>query len=313
MATANTQVGIRKKRWIVCFENSILDMDLSIHEKMVFVVLNSYTDKSGTCFPSIAAIAEKASCSRSKVFEALKSLVEKGLITRKNQFLDGRGQISNVYEINDTKTPDPDDAPGGDSDTTTPSTVAIPPVQSVDTIKYVLEQDHINKDLNPPFTPPGGGAESEPFELESERAEKSGKPDNPESRRFDAICEIYNELLPELPKAEKVTESRKRALRKRIRDDLNRKEFDWWRRYFLRVREYPFLLGDNDKGWFASLDWLIRDESMQKVLEGIYSKKGGSGGRTEAAVTAQEKYTNERGEIDARALLRNSAGAGRAG
>jgi hypothetical protein len=60
-------IGVRKKRWIVCFENTILDLDLSIYGKMVYIALCAHAKKDGPCFPSIKTIAEEASCSRTKV------------------------------------------------------------------------------------------------------------------------------------------------------------------------------------------------------------------------------------------------------
>jgi hypothetical protein len=102
-----------------------------------------------------------------------------------------------------------------------------------------------------------------------------------------------------------VTKSRIKAIKARLKDDPARKELDWWRRYFQRVREFPWLLGRNPKRWMANLDWLIKDEPMQKVLEGVFSRDTSSG-RTESAEAAQKKYTNAGGEVDARSLLRET-------
>ena len=91
-------IGVKKKKWIVCFDNAILDLDLSIHEKMVYIVLCSYASKEGTCYPSVKKIAADASCSRAKIFEVLNTLEKRGLIARSAQAFDGR-QVANLYEI----------------------------------------------------------------------------------------------------------------------------------------------------------------------------------------------------------------------
>ena len=36
-----------------------------------------------------------------------------------------------------------------------------------------------------------------------------------------------------------------------------------------------FLNGDNDRGWTASIDWLIKPENRLKVLEGKYDNRQG--------------------------------------
>lgn len=94
-------IGVRKKRWVVCFENSILGLDLSIYEKMVYIVLCSHASKEGFCYPSVKKIAEEASCSRTKVFESLITLERLGVIARSSQVFEGRGQTANLYEILD--------------------------------------------------------------------------------------------------------------------------------------------------------------------------------------------------------------------
>ena len=97
-------IGVRKKRWMVCFDNAILDLDLSVYEKMIYVALCSHAKKDGSCYPSVKRIAAEASCSRAKVFEALKTLEKRGLIARNCQVFEGRGQTSNLYEILDINT-----------------------------------------------------------------------------------------------------------------------------------------------------------------------------------------------------------------
>jgi hypothetical protein len=324
--TAQPAIGVKRKRWFVYFDNTLLGMDLSIYEKMVYIALCSHANKDGECFPSVGTIAKEASCSRPKVFEALKVLEERGLISKENRIFEGRGQVSNLYEINDIGAGGPRGNQREDEESSTPSPALTPvpatpspaltpPVNGGDAHIDVLELYPDNKDLNPPLTPPeGGGEKEEALELEG----GGGGPEKPETkagrerRWHEAIAAEYNRILPELSRAEKVTDSRSRAIRARVRQDIARKELDWWIRYFERVRKFPWLLGDNPSNWLADLDWLLREEPMQKVVEGSFStlptrgNRGASGGRTAAAVAEQKKYTNERGEVDARALLRNS-------
>jgi predicted transcriptional regulator len=119
------RIGVRKKRWVVCFDNAVLNLDLSVYEKMVYVVLCSHASKDGTSFPSVARIAEEASCGRSKVFAALKVLEERGLVSRSSRIIEGRGQTANLYEIIDIEPRPPRGR--GDGLPPPPSTGGTPP------------------------------------------------------------------------------------------------------------------------------------------------------------------------------------------
>jgi hypothetical protein len=316
MTDAGARVVDKRKSWEARVEMAIFRLpkeELGAYEKLVYAILCGHADRDRNARLYVGTIADEASCSDRQVRRALASLEACNLLARKAQ-VSPDGQSCNVYEVygaeNYTRVTD-SHPPMTDSHP--PLTVSHPPHDCQSGPNNVFEQPLVNKDLKPPLTPQGGGCDGEPFELEAGRAARDGKRDGSESRRNEAICGLYNEILPGLPKAEKVTESRRRAFRARIRDDPARKDLDWWRRYFLRVRECPFLLGANDKGWLASLDWVIRDGPMQKILEGVYSARAAPGGRSAAAAAAQEKYTGEGGEVDARALLRDSTRAVRAG
>jgi phage replication O-like protein O len=87
------------------------------------------------------------------------------------------------------------------------------------------------------------------------------------------IIDIYHELLPQLPKVIKWTDKRMKLLRKQWNDSPDQKNITWWRDYFVIVTESPFLLGKNNSGWRADLEWLIKPDNLPKVLEGKYKDK----------------------------------------
>jgi predicted transcriptional regulator len=99
--TEPKNIGVKKGKWMVCFENTILELDLSVYEKMVYAVLCSHAQKEGPAFPSIKTIAKEASCSRSKVFEALKKLEEIGLISRGHRFLERSSATRDDFSLLD--------------------------------------------------------------------------------------------------------------------------------------------------------------------------------------------------------------------
>jgi predicted transcriptional regulator len=324
MASQQPQTaGVKKKRWIACFESSVLDLDLSVYEKMVYIVLCAHAKKDGPAFPSIRTIAREASCSRTKVFEALNALEEQGLISRENQIFPKRGQTSNLYEIMDIEPRQPGGQDGGDS--TPPSAIRTGEpaartggVPGADAPLDVFEQDPMNSTTeqeDPPLPPKGEGpGVTQPGREETEKSmTQPGEMGKPASNQdpgspglTGAILEAYNRILPELPKAGSTVQSRERAVKRRIREDGRRGDPRWWEGYFARVREFPWLMGNNPSGWRACLDWLIGERGMLKVLEGGFgrSSPGGAGCGTDPGAELQKKYTGANGVVDVKSLLR---------
>jgi hypothetical protein len=185
----------------------------------------------------------------------------------------------------------------------------------VDGLYKVLELSHINntKELNLPPTPQGGGeekSESEKPQNPKHDTEEKAEPPKPnrETELFEAIRAAYNSTLPELPKAEKVTASRAKALRQRIRESPERREPGWWKRFFSSVREFPWPMGQNRDRWRADFDWLIGERGMQKILEGTFRPFQHTAAfreRTADGLETQKKYTDSGGLVDAKAILRD--------
>jgi hypothetical protein len=45
-----------------------------------------------------------------------------------------------------------------------------------------------------------------------------------------------------------------------------------WKAALERVRESPFLLGQSERDWVVSFDWLIKPSNFVKVIEGVYRR-----------------------------------------
>lgn len=87
------------------------------------------------------------------------------------------------------------------------------------------------------------------------------------------IVTLYNKILPELPRAVDVTEARQRAIKARWNSDKRFQSIDWWKKYFERVKTIDLLMGRqeiNGKTWHANLDWLLRADKFQKIVENGY-------------------------------------------
>ena len=102
----------------------------------------------------------------------------------------------------------------------------------------------------------------------------SAKPQIP----YQQIVDAYHEALPELPRAVLMSESRKRLIKSRWlemlksnRPDGTRRYTDvesgieWWSLFFKTAGTNRFWMGENNRGWTANLDWLLKHHD--KVIE----------------------------------------------
>ena len=92
------------------------------------------------------------------------------------------------------------------------------------------------------------------------------------------MVRIWNEVCgAKVVKAQKLHDSRRRTLTKRLKEDFGG-SLSEWRAYCERIVAAPHLIGTNDRGWRASLDWVLRPANMTKVLEGNYDPPKPNGG-----------------------------------
>ena len=88
---------------------------------------------------------------------------------------------------------------------------------------------------------------------------------SPPTMDYKVILEQYNSICRSLPPATRLTDKRKRAISRLIKDGYDLPEL------FRAAAQSPFLSGANKQGWHASLDWLLIPSNALKVIEGNYS------------------------------------------
>ncbi|MCI8486194.1 MAG: hypothetical protein HFJ20_03705 [Clostridia bacterium] len=87
------------------------------------------------------------------------------------------------------------------------------------------------------------------------------------------IVEIYNSICVNLPQIQKLTDKRKKAI------DSFIKEFteEQFKEICNIANNNEFLTGNNDRGWKADFDFLMRTDKATAILEGKYSNNKNSG------------------------------------
>ena len=95
------------------------------------------------------------------------------------------------------------------------------------------------------------------------------------------VLQTYNDVLGNrLPKAQMLNDKRKRVIAQRWREMLNSQDpsgkvrftdtasgLAWFGKFFAKVARNPHWLGENDRGWRADLDWILKPDNFVKILE----------------------------------------------
>lgn len=83
---------------------------------------------------------------------------------------------------------------------------------------------------------------------------------------FDKILEIWKAYVGQ---EVHLTEERKRRLKLLLasyfQNDLNQ-----WERFCERIKASPFLMGEGKRKWHVTIDWVLSEENLLKILEGNF-------------------------------------------
>ncbi len=83
------------------------------------------------------------------------------------------------------------------------------------------------------------------------------------------IIEYYHNTCRNLPKVLKITDTRKRNIKNRLKEHGN----DAMAKVFKNANESDFLNGNNDRGFKANIDFIIDKTKFVKILEGQYNNQ----------------------------------------
>lgn len=109
----------------------------------------------------------------------------------------------------------------------------------------------------------------------SPKGECGGQEEKPVSQKkttvdYQAVMSAYNSSLGDrLPQAESLNDKRRRGI-KRLMSELKEPTVEAVENYFSAFARSakPFYFGDNDTGWRANFDYLLRSETLIKTREG---------------------------------------------
>ena len=87
---------------------------------------------------------------------------------------------------------------------------------------------------------------------------------------FNNFLNIYNQECTNLPKCLKITEKRKVAINKCLKEKIDEEVF---REICIKANQSNFLIGENDRNWKADFDFVTRSDKAMQILEGKYENR----------------------------------------
>ncbi len=146
------------------------------------------------------------------------------------------------------------------------------------------EEKEEEENILPPYSPPKGGEADSSLRSESRQNIGDYTPPKPERTDYQGVLDAYHECCPSFPAVIKLTETRKRAIKARLKDY----GLDEIKRAFSLAGQSDFLKGSF--GWQASFDWLMKPANMTKVLEGNYTNRASPAGGKSKSMWGEDDF-----------------------
>jgi len=110
-------------------------------------------------------------------------------------------------------------------------------------------------------------AEAESYSEETETDSVS------DLKEIELAIKLWNDLCKKIGtvQCQKVTAARRASLRKRLKDCGG---IEGWKSMIEIVENNPFFIGDNNRGWKANIDFILKEGKFTKIMEGGYNELG---------------------------------------
>ena len=247
------------------------DLKLTGRELQVYAIIYGFTQDDDTEFSgSLNYIAEwLGTNSRHTVLRAINSLLEKGLITKRQVI--SKDTTTNYYKtvwpyprIDNAETAQGgsvETAQGGSAKTAQGGVskrhgVSVETAQgaSAETAHNIYISNNISNNID------------------NLLVKKEKKEEKHDSVPYQKIKDLYNDTCKSFSRVITISANRKKAIAARWKE--YGESIEAFEMLFKMAEESNFLKGDNERHWTATFDWLMKSANMTKVLEGNYKNKG---------------------------------------
>ncbi|WP_407483456.1 hypothetical protein [Elizabethkingia anophelis] len=123
------------------------------------------------------------------------------------------------------------------------------------------------------------------------------------AKKEKEIIEYFHKQCSTLPKVQLVNDTRKKAIKARIKDVGIEKVMEVIR----MTSESSFLIGQNDRNWSADFDWIMKPTNFTKILEGNYRNRTNGHNQT-TSTGAGNKGSVPNSKVSGRAYLASKFG-----
>lgn len=161
-----------------------------------------------------------------------------------------------------------------------------------------LTNDDSSGDASPPVAIPEREEEKErekdkeeDREEEREQTPSVSQPEGSSGCPYEEIRDLYHRLCTSFPRLRSIEGERKQA----VKDRWNRyPSLETFEELFRVAESSPFLKGQNDRGWQADFDWMMKESNFLKILEGKYNGRAvaNAGWRDESYFSDPSAYEN---------------------
>ncbi len=249
--------------------------ELNLMEKILLVEIDSLDQEKG-CFAKNQHFADFLGISKTQVSKYITELENKGMIERES--FDGRRRILRSklgYGIVGE-----DDTPLRKVKGSLKEKERQPTRKVKGSLKEKLkggnspdQDDNGNQGSNNGSSSTSSSTVTNTKETSLSKKYNSNTPLTAKGIDYNAVKETWNQGVPENLQIRTVTSKRKKHLRARFKEEL----FDL-DAIIDALTNQPFCLGENDRGWIADFNWIIKnDENYVKVLEYNYGSDDNNG------------------------------------
>lgn len=219
--------------------------------KLVLLKLADNANDQGECWPAVQYIAEQCEISKRSAQNHIQQLVKDGLVRIEERKAENGLNRSNIYHL----------VLGGYGANPTPYGANPAPMGASAAGGRVQELHPESVSLEPVI---------EPIPPNPQEGDDADAPGKPKKIQYQDVADAYNEILGDrLPKVQELNDKRKRQI-KRLLGKLHEPTLDAVKAYLETFADTagPFYFGDNNRGWRAGFDYLLRSEVLVKTREG---------------------------------------------
>ena len=243
--------------------------------KLVLLKLADNANDDGVCFPSYQYIADKCEMSKRSAISHIDDLIKMGFITKKAR-KNKDGSSTNLYLLHLVNGSEKS-ALGGEKISLGSEKSALGGSENsapITSHSFNLSINRISDDEIP--------ANAEHTKVGGADKPHTGKKQNSIKVNYSAVAETYNALvkelnsnLPLIANPSQLSDKRKKAIKKlaqvfikrfEIESDVESALGEYFKDFLKSATNFYF--GENNRGWKADFEYILRETTLDKVLEG---------------------------------------------